>query len=396
LLLGYVLMLRRVVLGGIFFLLIAPVFTTPLTDSQPTTAIIAGPYLQHVTMTEITIRWVTSQSTTENIVQWGSAVSSLSTTKGDPNREWHEILITGLQPETTYVYQVISDEVASAWYTFTTAPENSGDVTIIAYGDSRGVWDNWHNALRVAQAIEKSRPDLVINTGDLVANGLYEEQWIQCFQTATYSHNASLYPVLGNHDLPAAQMAQYCSLPGNEQWYTFDYGESHVVILNSIYPDMLSLSQYLWLIRTLPTEQLWTIVAFHHPPYSSGEHGDTLRTKLLWTPLFNAMGVDIVLNGHDHNYEHLKVNKVHYLVTGGGGAPLYDVGSGPWTLHAESAFHFCRLSCTQDQLQVTAIDVDGRELDSFALAARQPDIAGVPTVPFLILYYAFCSSITPL
>ena len=71
-------MLYRAIVLGILFLFIVSSDAPILTTSHSATTITAGPYLQQVTTTEITIRWATSQPTTENLVQWGLAITTLN------------------------------------------------------------------------------------------------------------------------------------------------------------------------------------------------------------------------------------------------------------------------------------------------------------------------------
>lgn len=380
---------------GVLLLFLLPLVYLPGGGGAQKTEIMAGPYLQQMTTSEITIRWMTSQPATENYVYWGLSPHNLTLTRGAPNREWHEVTVTGLQPSTTYWYRVASDDTESSLYTFRTAPGSEDSVTIVAYGDSRGVWDDWRNASRVARAIEQESVHVVINTGDLVASGGEEEQWIRFFQVASFTHNATLYPAVGNHDLPVSNLRRFFSLPHNERWYVVDHGLCHLVVLDSTLPHGLSLSQYLWLLSAARTEKPWTVVAFHHPPYSSGAHGDTLHTRLLWAPLFRMQGVDLVLNGHDHDYEHLIVQGLHYVVTGGGGAPLRPVDSGQWTQQAHSAYHYCRVTASDSALTVEVREPDGNFLDQFTVTNNR----GISTLyacslsVWWLLWYAACTEL---
>jgi 3',5'-cyclic AMP phosphodiesterase CpdA len=81
------------------------------------------------------------------------------------------------------------------------------------------------------------------------------------------------------------------------------------------------------------------VAFFHHPPWSSGEHGSQLAVRREFGPLFERYGVDLVLTGHDHNYERSKPMRgsevasaptqgVSYLVVGSGGAPSSRCGGG--------------------------------------------------------------------
>jgi len=88
---------------------------------------------------------------------------------------------------------------------------------------------------------------------------------------------------------------------------------------------------------------------------------------MIWKPIFEYFGVDIVFNGHDHDYERSVINNITYVVTGGGGAPLYDVGHSSWTVYSEKTYHYCLLNVTSEQLTLQAIKPDGTLFDSFTI-----------------------------
>ena len=119
--------------------------------------------------------------------------------------------------------------------------------------------------------------------------------------------------------------------------------------------------------------QPWKFVVFHIPPYSTGRHGSALSVRETLSPLFESNGVQIVFTGHDHDYERSIANGVVYIVSGGGGAPLYSqVGSSEWSVYFESTLHFLLASIDGDMLRVAAIRPDGSRFDAF-----QMDSSGV-------------------
>ena len=83
--------------------------------------------------------------------------------------------------------------------------------------------------------------------------------------------------------------------------------------------------------------------------------------------MFDYFDVDIVFNGHDHFYERAQVDNITYVVTGGGGAPLYDVGSSWWTVYAEKTYHYCLITANQSVLTFDVIKPDGAIFDSFSI-----------------------------
>jgi hypothetical protein len=89
---------------------------------------------------------------------------------------------------------------------------------------------------------------------------------------------------------------------------------------------------------------------------------------MFWGPLFTRYQVDLVFSGHDHNYERSIVDNVTYVVTGGGGSPLYDNGHSPWTVYSEKTYHYCLLSANSTTMSFEAKKPDGSVFDSFQLA----------------------------
>jgi hypothetical protein len=131
------------------------------------------------------------------------------------------------------------------------------------------------------------------------------------------------FPSLGNHDWDttgAAPYLSYFTLPGNERYYEFVRGSVHFFAIDSDTrePDGTgsSSTQAQWLQQRLAASTSpFNVVYFHHPPYSSGGlHGSTAYMQ--WP--FKQWGADVVLSGHDHDYERLDVGGLTYVVNGSG------------------------------------------------------------------------------
>jgi len=335
-----------------------------------TTSIIIGPYPQNIGSDSIEILWETDVKTIRNEVHWGLSpdCGNVTVENNFLKRNLHRVILENLNSSTKYYYKVFSDDIESNVYSFYTSFEQEDTLKFIAYGDSRGVWDNWQNASMVSKSIEQQKPHFVLHTGDLVHNGKNQSQWIDFFTNSEFIHNSTIYPALGNHEYHDLPYFKYFSLPHNELWYSFDNGPAHFVALDSCTGISLKLLQLIWLIRDLKTNNLpFTIVFFHHPLYSSSNHGSTPHLRWLWQPAFERFNVDIVFNGHDHSYERGEVNNVNYIVTGGGGAPLYDVGSNWWTIYSEKTYHYCTVTANQSQLKFQAIKPNGTIFDSFTI-----------------------------
>ncbi|MFC7537518.1 metallophosphoesterase family protein [Sphingomonas sp. GCM10030256] len=188
------------------------------------------------------------------------------------------------------------------------------------------------NAAAVARLTRDRSAEFILMLGDLCYGSTPLGTQIDTNYEAERD-NGKLWPALGNHEFSdpcgggstASAYRSYFNLPNNERYYDFKRGPVHFFAINS-HKDADGVSatseQALWLKRKLAASTSpWQVVFFHHPPFSSGEHGSTSRMQ--WP--FEAWGADAVLSGHDHDYERIMrdVNgdgrKIPYMVSGLGG-----------------------------------------------------------------------------
>ena len=123
-----------------------------------------------------------------------------------------------------------------------------------------------------------------------------------------------------------------------------------------------------WLRQALRTRagDRWTVVAFHHPVYSPGTHGSEPGLRERVASMFARKGVDLVVNGHDHLYAVTKPRRgIRYVVTGGGGAGLYECSEASFSARCEERFHFVYVIAGDDSLWVRAIAPDGNVFHTF-------------------------------
>ena len=122
-----------------------------------------------------------------------------------------------------------------------------------------------------------------------------------------------LRPVPGNHEYVtpgAAGYFDYCGAAAGDRsrgWYSYDLGTWHVVVLNSNCDSVGGCgpgsAQLRWLADDLAAHpRACTLAYWHHPRFSSGQHGDDATYDAFWRTLYDA-GADVVLAGHDHDYE---------------------------------------------------------------------------------------------
>lgn len=289
----------------------------------------------------------------------------------------HEVTLVGLTPGAEYGYWVASSgyPIADAG-SFRTAPTaDDPSFTFVAYGDSQSL-DATHRL--IAERILALKPDFALHAGDLVAHGNRTVDWDRFFEIeGAMLASVPLFPSPGNHDGNNRRYFEAFVLPGNERWYTFDWGNARIVSLqiDAIMPFGKQSEQVQWLESTLAANtRPWLIVYFHIPPYNAVPKDnmfDAVRINLV--PLFERYGVDLVLSGHSHNYQRWNVNGITYVVTGGAGGELYFIeGPEPDTEAFYNGHHFVHFTVEGDTLTGRAIALDGEAVDDFSLTASSP------------------------
>ena len=178
-----------------------------------------------------------------------------------------------------------------------------------------------------------------------------------------------LVAALGNHDVRTGDgvpQLEALGLPG--RWYVKRFGPVAVVVVDSTRPE--DAEQLRWLDETLAScGAQWVVVMQHHAPYSAGYHGSDRASLDNLVPLYVRHGVDLVLAGHDHDYQrNEKIDGVTYVVSGGA-AKLRPTGRDGFTVTSASTYHFVELAVVNDRLVGGAVGQDGRVFDEFSLAA---------------------------
>lgn len=290
-------------------------------------SIIWGPYLTNTTTYSTIISFKPSGTGYYSIEyaddEYYTSHGRYSNMLDDPlNTSLHHILVSGLSPDTLYHYRLVGPDGVSSDYHFRTF--GNGSFTFIVYGDTRSASANSSMAKHkiVADRIAGENASFVIHVGDYVFSGNDTVGWDDFFATGhDMLANLTIYPVIGNHE---ANSPYYYQAFGMPEWYSFDYGDAHFTVLDSNVNDPGGQAE--WLRQDLSGSQKWKFVIFHHPLYSSENHG-LEKAGVLKGPWENIMiqnGVDVVFNGHVHSYERIEKNGITYIIAGTGGAPFND------------------------------------------------------------------------
>jgi len=247
--------------------------------------------------------------------------------------------------------------------------------------------------------------DFILTTGD----NAYPDASYADFDSAVFRRygdlfaRAPIFPTLGNREYRTDRAAPYLDLfelpavawrpADQERYYSFDYGEAHIVVLDSNAPldvddNAASDDMFDWLRADLgQTKQPWKIVAFHHPAYSTGSHGSDPRVQAKLIPIFEAYGVQLVLNGHDHDYQRslpLRAGQatttaqggVVYIVTGAGESASTACGTANWVAFARCSQPYglySRITVDGDSMTIQAVNNSGVVEDAVTLNRLPPE-----------------------
>lgn len=356
---------------GVIALLVA--ITTRFSFSAPSSEITRWPYLQEMTPHSVLIAWRTRTPMRGEVrVDAVSRTEQTSTTN-------HSVLIGGLDPSTRYSYRILGNgQMLTDSIQFKTFPEGtSARFSFAVFGDSGTASEAQK---RIAAQITKRTPDFILHTGDVI----YINKKHLSFETEFNDKFFSIYKMLvdhvpfftslGNHDVYLENGAPYLEnfyVPG--RYYSFDCAQAHFDALDSNQSLDSGSAEYNWFKEDLAKSTApIKIVFFHHPVYSSGYHGSTLNIRKSLKPLFKKYRVTLVLNGHDHDYERSKpMAGTTYVVTGGGGAPLYPAAESPWTVLSETVYNFVLVKVDGRSIHLEAINDSGRTFDQDDIQVKQ-------------------------
>ncbi|HVT75739.1 MAG TPA: metallophosphoesterase [Acidimicrobiales bacterium] len=182
-----------------------------------------------------------------------------------------------------------------------------------------------------AETVESLHPAAVLALGDLQYESGEARNFTASYDASWGRFKSITHPAPGNHDWSTPNLAgyrQYWGLKAAAPWYSFDVGTWHLIALDS---DCRSVGgcqagsvEEQWLKADLAAHPAQCILAYwHHPRWSSGIHGTDPGYDDFWKDLSNSHA-DIVLSGHDHDYERFGPDRgVREFVVGTGGRSLY-------------------------------------------------------------------------
>jgi MYXO-CTERM domain-containing protein len=355
--------------------------------ASPPTKLVKGPYVTGFTDTTADVRFELDAPGPATVEVTPSAGGSLPARFADTTvTATHLIHVTGLQASKSYAYSVLLGTQVAGRGSVTAAPDPSSGAPFrfIVYGDTRSDATTHEGIVR---AILATPSDFLVNTGDIVAEGGSASDWQSFFSVeAPLLRERPLLLCIGNHELyedeAGGNFARYFGFPDAsgalKPYGSVRIGNTRIFFLNGMH-DWSSGEERVWLDRELSRADsepglVWRMVAVHHSPWSSGPHGGNPRFLSARLPeLLDAHKVDLLFAGHDHIYERGDDRSLKYIISGGGGAPLYKIAKPtPETRKAESAYHFVEVSVTPTEVRTVAHRLDGTVLEKCGFQKGQP------------------------
>jgi acid phosphatase type 7 len=213
------------------------------------------------------------------------------------------------------------------------------EVNLIGAGDI--AWCFHYGDEATAKLLDTLR-GTVFTAGDNVYREGTASEYADCYNPTWGRHKARTRPSPGNHDYLTSRGAPYYAYfgsragPSGRGYYSYTLGSWHVISLNSNVSMAAGSAQYTWLQHDLAASTaLCTLAYWHHPLFASGiQVGGSTGSKPLWNLLY-AAGADVVVVGHEHNYERFAPQTPGGLANASYGLREFVVGTGGKTLSNE-------------------------------------------------------------
>jgi acid phosphatase type 7 len=190
---------------------------------------------------------------------------------------------------------------------------------------------------------------------------------------STIFRSAAFFPAFGNHDVylfgGRPELDAFHSL-GNERWYRFTWGDASFVVLDSDLSVAPGSPQQRFAKTAFTRSGCFRFAAFHHPPFSPHSTGIAPGLRRTIVPLIERSGVQVVFEGHVHNYERSRPhNGVIYLTVGTGGAEIGRYGDStiPSAKLVTGMFGALRVDVSGHSARFRFVTVDGQVRDEFRL-----------------------------
>ena len=236
---------------------------------------------------------------TGRAVTWQSSNTGIATVSASG-------LVTGVVPGGATITATSEGQSGTSAVTVTPKPPPGTGVVFVGAGDISDCGNN--NDEATAQLLD-GISGTVFTVGDNVYSSGTATQYAQCYDPTWGRHKARTKPSPGNHDYNTSGATGYYGYFGAaagdpaKGYYSYDLGDWHLIALNSEISVSAGSAQEQWLRADLAAStKRCTLAYWHKPRFSSGTHGSSTTYTPLWQVLYD-FNADVVLVGHDHNYQ---------------------------------------------------------------------------------------------
>ncbi len=311
-------------------------------------------------------------------VEWWVGSGERTTVRAIRNDDLWVARLEALPSGDKISYRVLSEIGDTSAKQFRVGVKNGESFRFAVFGDTR----SRHNVHRaIVEAVERENIDFVVHTGDMVERGGVKSQWDLFFQIERpLLLETPMIPAIGNHDKGARQYYRRYFMhrlwARNLRYFYTDWGNLRVVAMDGGIECREGCTQYGFVEQVLAegAEQgKFLVMMLHFPPYSSGAHGSHKGVQKPVSDLARTYGVELVLAGHDHNYERTKpIDGTTYVVSGSAGAPIRPVRPRSFTAHARTEPHYVLIDVEADRLVLRAVNLKGVVFDSYVIEPVPP------------------------
>ncbi|MDA3842856.1 MAG: metallophosphoesterase [Candidatus Kapabacteria bacterium] len=374
--------LTLIIIGAISF---ATAACTDINVKHPA-KFVMKPYLQALTKTGVTVLAETNTQDSVTVVVNNADSEKIAEfythhsveTNAKYRSFVHRIKIKGLAAGQTYNYYCVVNKDTSAKAAFGTLVDQGESFKFALMGDCRS---NPETHSICADKIASHNPLFSLYGGDLCMSASYNSWKEEFFTDAELNLSASVpfFNTPGNHEgleINTKAFTQAVSPnSGNPDYYSFDCGNIHYLVLNSECSLGRGSEEYKFIKKDLSeTSAQFKIAIFHIPAYCGGGHGESSDMIRITTELLEPADVDLVVSGHSHFYQKNFINGIYHIVIAGGGAPLYTPKDKDYTLKSVKDYHYAIVDSDSTSMTITVYNLEDKVLDVIELQSAEEKI----------------------
>lgn len=326
------------------------------------------------------------------------AASSIEVSLQGQSRFVHRAYLEGLHSDSYYDYSVLLAPPSTApsgpmvrprgpatpfQATFYFGGERAERLTLGVLSDNHQASHTFGRLLRL---LGRRAPEVLVHLGDMVHSGRRSSEWQTCFfdplqRTRQLASRVPALITMGNHDLTEHGVADYFATSdrvGNRQgryYYSVTLGPLKMIVLDCTHQEEAQLA-WLETVLAAPATQRapFRVVLFHTPPFiefwepaswqaGGNQWSPAVRARLV--AILERHHVDLVLSGHQHNYQRGFKNGIHYVVCGGAGGIMDRTRIEDHGVYKKTLFvhHYLLLHATPVSIEVHAYDQRDRQID---------------------------------